>query len=173
MPEATRGEPPLSAEQISWIVTVGAFLLILPYAVGFLYAVFALPLYAVACKGETSREAILGQVVKPIREEDYLTFLAGKGCALPPPPSPRPEVQCVPQGQPGYDPQCSVNGVLRRSLESIDERYRGVHPYFNDDLIGRLFSYMGDAYFKAAIRGTEVAVDLQARNPLFRGLAPS
>jgi hypothetical protein len=30
---------------------------------------------------------------------------------------------------------------------------------------------MGDAYFKAAIRGTEVAVDLQARNPLFRGLA--
>jgi hypothetical protein len=30
---------------------------------------------------------------------------------------------------------------------------------------------MGDAYFKAAVRGTEVAVDLQARNPLFRALA--
>jgi hypothetical protein len=75
MPEATKSEPPLSANQISWFVTVGAFLLILPYAVGFLYAVFALPLYAVACKGETSREAILGQAAKPIREEKYHAFL--------------------------------------------------------------------------------------------------
>jgi hypothetical protein len=171
MPITPENKPPLSSNQISWILTIGALVLVLPYAVGFLYAIFALPLYAVACQSETSRDVIIGQVAKHIRPEDYLTFLAGKGCVAPPPQRPPPEVPCPDSTQPGYDPQCMVNQIIRRSLQSIDERYRGVHRYFNDDLIGRLFSYMGDAYFKAAVKGSEFAVDLHDKNPLFRAFA--
>jgi hypothetical protein len=38
-------------------------------------------------------------------------------------------------GQP--DPQASVNDILNPSLGSINECYRGVHSYFNDDVVGR------------------------------------
>lgn len=161
---------PISANLLSWIVWAGILVVALPYAVGFLYAIFALPLYAAACLGVTEREAVVGQVLKPIKEEDYLAFLAGKNCKAPPPqPLPQP-TPCVAQGQQGYDPQCSVNEILRRSLGSIDERYRGVHRYFNDDAVARLLGYMGDGYFNAAVRGTRVAIDLHTRSALFRVL---
>jgi len=36
----------------------------------------------------------------------------------------------------GTDPQASVNNILNQSLGSINECYRGVHEYFNDDVVG-------------------------------------
>jgi hypothetical protein len=100
MSEAVKNEPPISANQLSWTVWVGNVVVVLPYAVGFLYAIFALPLYAAACLGMTEREAVVGQVLKPIKEEDYLAFLAGKNCKAPPPQPLPPSTPCVAQGQP-------------------------------------------------------------------------
>jgi hypothetical protein len=47
----------------------------------------------------------------------------------------------APQPSPYADPQASTNNIFSQSLGSIDERYRGSHPYFNDDVIGRALSW--------------------------------
>jgi hypothetical protein len=152
---------------LSWFITAALLLVVLPYAVGFLYAILALPLHAVACEGATGLDAILGRSVRSINEIDYLTFLAGKGCKFPQPPLDRPSCNYICRAD---DPQCAVNKILCQSLGSIDESYRGVHQYFNDDFIGALFRYMGDAYFNAAVTGTRFAISLHNSSPLFRAI---
>lgn len=41
------------------------------------------------------------------------------------------------------NPQQDVNNVLNQSLGSINDTYRGMHQFFNDDIIGNLFSRIG------------------------------
>jgi hypothetical protein len=43
-------------------------------------------------------------------------------------------------GEFGVSPQGSTSNVLNESLNSIDETYRGKHQFFNDDMVGNLFS---------------------------------
>ena len=54
-------------------------------------------------------------------------------------------VQAAEQNNAGLtnNPQGSVNNILNQSLGSINETYRGMHQWFNDDLIGNLFSQIG------------------------------
>lgn len=40
-------------------------------------------------------------------------------------------------------PQSSVSGLLNQGLGSINDTYRGIHQFFNDDIIGNLFSQIG------------------------------
>jgi len=46
------------------------------------------------------------------------------------------------------DPQAGVNEILNQSLGSVDECYRGMHSYFNDDIVG----YLASAGFSAVIK---------------------
>lgn len=41
------------------------------------------------------------------------------------------------------NPQSDVNNLLTNSLGSINETYRGMHQWFNDDIIGNLFEQIG------------------------------
>jgi hypothetical protein len=41
------------------------------------------------------------------------------------------------------NPQGQVNNVVAQSLGSINETYRGMHQWFNDDLVGNLFGQIG------------------------------
>ena len=40
-------------------------------------------------------------------------------------------------------PQGGVNNILNSSLGNINDTYRGMHQFFNDDIIGNLFSQIG------------------------------
>jgi len=66
-------------------------------------------------------------------------------------------------GQPGSDPQASINSVLSQSLASIDECYRGMHQFFNDDLIGSTLQRGMDMLFHSATQPGGVC-DLYTRN---------
>jgi hypothetical protein len=52
----------------------------------------------------------------------------------------------------GLDPQAAINNVIAQSLESINECYRGVHAFFNDDLIGWGLEKATDLLFREAAR---------------------
>lgn len=42
-------------------------------------------------------------------------------------------------GQPVSQSQQAANDTLKKSLGSIDENYRGQHPYYKDDILGNFF----------------------------------
>ncbi|HEY9790844.1 MAG TPA: hypothetical protein V6D22_10625, partial [Candidatus Obscuribacterales bacterium] len=46
------------------------------------------------------------------------------------------------------NPQGQVGAVVAQSLGSINETYRGMHQWFNDDLVGNLFSQIGQLFGK-------------------------
>ncbi len=41
------------------------------------------------------------------------------------------------------NPQQDVNNILNSSLGSVNDTYRGLHQWFNDDVVGNLFSQIG------------------------------
>jgi hypothetical protein len=54
-------------------------------------------------------------------------------------------VQAAEQNTAGLtnNPQASVSNLVNQSLGSINDTYRGLHQWFNDDWIGNLFSQIG------------------------------
>lgn len=50
--------------------------------------------------------------------------------------------QAAEQGQ-GNDVQKAANNILNASLGSVNDTYRGLHQWFKDDLVGNLFSNIG------------------------------
>ncbi|MBX9690333.1 MAG: hypothetical protein K2X27_26705 [Candidatus Obscuribacterales bacterium] len=50
--------------------------------------------------------------------------------------------QAAEQGQ-GGDVQKAANNILNASLGSVNDTYRGLHQWFKDDLVGNLFSNIG------------------------------
>jgi hypothetical protein len=54
--------------------------------------------------------------------------------------------------EPGLDPQASINNVIAQSLGSINECYRGVHEFFNDDLVGWALEKSMNLLFREAAK---------------------
>ena len=149
-------------QTVTWVAAGIIALLTLPFFAGFVYPILMLPFYSYICLGRTSATDVVASASNPVDVANYIYFLSGKGCKIPPPPPPSYEAPCTTD-----DPQCSVNGVIRKSLETIGPGYHGVHQYFNEGLISWR-RYMGEAYPRAAYAGTMWAVELHNTNTLFQ-----
>ncbi len=70
----------------------------------------------------------------------------------------------VPDPYPEGTPQADVNTIVSNTLRTIDGSSGGMHQYFNDDLVGNLFSGIG------AWLGENVAIPfwngLMEKNPV-------
>jgi hypothetical protein len=134
------------ANFISGGVIIVALAVGLPYVVGFLFPLAMLPFYGFICLHETSTTDAIKSAVSPVDQSSFFYFLSGQGCVAPAPLPSAPASSC-----PGDDPQCAASEILNHSFGSVDSTYRGVHQFFSDDLLSRLFSYLGSAYVDAAV----------------------
>jgi hypothetical protein len=147
-----------------WLVTAALLLVTLPYVFGFLYAVLMLPARSMICEGKFGTSDVIRDTISPVDVADYRYFLMGKGCHVPP-PAEASTITCA-----AGDVQCATNAILNASLGGIESGYRGTHQFFGDDIVSRLFSYMGDAYPRAATAGTMLAIELHNTNTIFQAL---
>jgi len=150
-----------------WVLLIVLAFSLGPYLLGGLYTWLAVPVYSQVCEGQP-----FAFLAHPLSQENYTLFLFNKGCNLEEVMEKKKkeneEAERVCGSKTGAD------RILCYSLWSIRPDYRGTHRWFNDDLIGNLWTNLTAllvTHFKdGVILGAELLVPLMNQNVLLKGV---